>query len=194
MKRIARFFFVFSLLYFLPFTLPAVRAVMLSSERIAYVDIERVFNEYKGVKQAKEKMERQIETRRSEIAKLEKEIRDLEVASKKTETIESVPITGLVGEEKVEISTAPVVAKPLPEEVIKLKKEKLNETVEKMKEELTRLEKEVTRQVLGKIYDVVREIAQDEGYAIVLDKKNILYSEMENDLTEKVIKRLNSSQ
>jgi len=164
---------------------------MLSSERIAYVDIERVFNEYKGVKQAKKKMEGEIETRRSEIATVEKEIRDLEVASRKTETVESAPITGLVGEEKVEISTAPVVAKPLPEEVIKLKKEKLNETVEKMKEELTKLEKEVTRQVLGKIYDVVREIAQAEGYAIVLDKKDILYSEIENDLTEKVIKRLN---
>jgi len=191
MKRIARFFFVFSLLYFLPFSPPSVKAVMLSSERIAYVDIERVFDEYKSTKQVKKKMEAEIETRRSEIATLEKEIKDLEVASKKTETVESVPITGLVGEEKVEISTAPVVTKPLPEEVIKLKKEKLTETVEKMKDELTKLEKEITHQVLGKIYDVVREIARAEGYAIVLDKKNVLYSEMENDLTEKVIKRLN---
>jgi Skp family chaperone for outer membrane proteins len=191
MKRIARFFFVFSLLYFLLFSPPSVKAVMLSSERIAYVDIERVFDEYKSTKQVKKKMEAEIETRRSEIDRLEKEIKDLEVASKKTETIESVPITGLVGEEKVEISTAPVVTKPLPEEVIKLKKEKLTETVDKMKDELTRLEKEITHQVLGKIYDVVREIAQAEGYAIVLDKKNVLYSEMENDLTEKVIKKLN---
>jgi Skp family chaperone for outer membrane proteins len=191
MKRIARFFFVFSLLYFLPFSPPSVKAVMLSSERIAYVDIERVFDEYKSTKQVKKKMEAEIETRRSEIDRLEKEIKDLEVASKKTETVESVPITGLVGEEKVEISTAPVVTKPLPEEVIKLKKEKLTETVEKMKDELTRLEKEITHQVLGKIYDVVREIARAEGYAIVLDKKNVLYSEMENDLTEKVIKKLN---
>jgi Skp family chaperone for outer membrane proteins len=38
---------------------------------------------------------------------------------------------------------------------------------------------------------VIREIAQAEGYAIILDKKNILYSEMENDLTEKVIQILN---
>jgi len=194
MKRVSLFFFIFSVVYFFPHSLPGVRAVMLSSERIAYVDIEKVFNECKGAKQARERIEGEIEARRKEIDRLEKEIRDLEVGSKKKERVEPVPITELVGEEKVEISTVPVVTKPLPEEVIELKKESLNEMVEKMEEDLTRLEKEITHQVLGKIYDVVREIAQAEGYAIVLDKKNILYSEMENDLTEKVIKRLNLGQ
>jgi len=194
MKRISPFLFVFSLFYFFPYTLPAVRAVMLSSERIAYVDIDRVFDEYKGTKQAKKKIEREIETRRRDIATLEKEIRDLDVASKTKERVEPVPTSGLAGEEELEISTALVVTKPLTEEVIRLKKEKLSEMVEKMGEELTRLEKEITHQILGKIYDVVREIAQAEGYAIVLDKKNILYSEMDNDLTEKVIERLNSGQ
>jgi len=193
MKRISFFLFVFSLFYFFLFPLPGVRAVMLSSERIAYVDIDRVFDECKGTKQAKEKIEGEIKTRRNEIAGLEKEIRDLEVASKKGEIIEPVSTTGLVGEE-VEISTVPIVSEPLPEEVIREKKKRLNQMVEKSKEELARLEREITHQILGKIYDVIREIAQDEGYAIVLDKKNILYSEMENDLTEKVIKRLNSSQ
>lgn len=194
MKRISLFLFVFSFFYFFPFTLPHVKAVMLSSERIAYVDIDRVFDEYKGTKQAKEKIEREIETKRSEIAKLEKEIRDLEVAARKKERVEPVPITGLAGEEEVEISTGPVITKPLPEEVIRLNKEKLNKMVKKMKEELARLEKEITQQILGKIYDVIREIAQAEGYAIILEKKNILYSEMENDLTEKVIQRLNLGQ
>jgi Skp family chaperone for outer membrane proteins len=163
---------------------------MLSSERIAYVDIDRVFDEYKGIKQAKEKMERKIETKRGEIAKLEKEIRDLEVAMREKERIEPVPTTGLA-EKEVEISTGPVIPKPLPEEVIRLNKEKLNKMLKEMKKELAKLEKDITRQILGKIYDVIREIAQTEGYAIVLDKKNILYSEIENDLTEKVIQKLN---
>jgi len=191
MKRILFFVFLFSFFYFLPFGLPGVKAVMLSSERIAYVDIERVFDEYKGTKQAKQRIEGEMKTKRSEIAALEKEIRDLELAGKKKERVEPIPATGLVGEEKVEISTAPAVAKPLPEEVIKLKKGRLNELVENIERELAGLEKEITRQILGKIYDVVKEIAQVEGYAIVLDKKNILYSEMDNDLTEKVIQRLN---
>jgi len=191
MKRIFLFLSIFSIVYFFSFSLPSVRAVMLSSERIAYVDIEKVFNECKSTIQAKKKIEGRIEIRRNEIDRLEKEIRDLEMTSKKRKEAEPVPATGLVGEEKVEISTAPAVTKPLPEEVIELKKERLDEMIEKMKGELTRLEKEITHQILGKIYDVVREIAQAEGYAIVLDKKNILYSEMENDLTEKVINRLN---
>jgi hypothetical protein len=134
------------------------------------------------------------EIRRNEIDRLEKEIRDLEVTSKKGKEMEPVPATGLVGEEKVEISTAPAVTKSPPEEVIEVKKERLNEMIEKMKGELTGLEKEITHQILGKIYDVVREIAEAERYAIVLDKKNILYSEMESDLTEKVISRLNLGQ
>jgi len=190
MKRISLFFFIFSLFYFFPFTLPDVRAVMLSSERIAYVDIDRVFDEYKSTKQAKEKMEREIETKRGEIAKLEKEIKDLEIAMREKERVEPVPTTGLA-EKEVEISTGPVILKPLPEEVIRLSKEKLNKMVKKMKKELANLEKDITQQILGKIYDVIRKIAQAEGYAIVLDKKNILYSEIENDLTEKVIQRLN---
>jgi len=191
MKRIAGFFFVFSLLYFLPFAVPAVRAVMLSSERIAYVDIERVFDEYKGTKQAKEKIEREIKTRRSEIATLEKEIRDLELTSREKERVEPVAVTGLAEKEKMEISTAPVVTKVLPEEEIRLKKKRLDELTATTEQDLAGLEKGITRQILGKIYDVVREIAQAEGYAVVLDKKNILYSEMDNDLTEKVIKKLN---
>ncbi len=193
MKRISLFFFIFSLCYFFPFTLSEVTAVMLSSERIAYVDIDRVFDQYKGTKEAKEKIEREIKMKRNEIAKLEREIRDLEVVSREKKRVEPVPATGLTGKE-VEISTISVIPEPLPEEVIRLDKEKLNNRVEEMKKELTGLEKEITHQVLGKIYDAIREIARTEGYAIVLDKKNILYSEMENDLTEKVIQKLNLGQ
>jgi len=189
MKKILFFFLLISIFSLFPFA-PGVRAVMLSSERIAYVDIERVFAEYRGTKQAKMKMEKEIETRRSEIASLEKEIRDLEAGSKTMETVEPVTTTGLI-EEGVAISTVPAITGPAPEEVIRLKKERLNQTKEELQKEITKLEKEMTHQILGKIYDIIREIARAEGYAIVLDKKNILYSEMENDLTEKVIKRLN---
>ena len=189
MKKILLFFLLFSIFSLFSFA-PGVSAVMLSSERIAYVDIERVFAEYRGTKQAKMKMEKEIETRRSEIASLEKEIRDLEAGSKTMERVEPVTTTGLI-EEGVAISTVPAITGPAPEEVIRLKKERLNQTKEELQKELTKLEKEMTHQILGKIYDIIKEIARAEGYAIVLDKKNILYSEMENDLTEKVIKKLN---
>jgi len=190
MKKILLFFLLFSIFSLFSFASGA-RAVMLSSERIAYVDIDRVFAEYKGTKQAKMKMEKEIGTRRSEIAKLEKEIRDLETGSKKTERVEPVTSTGLIGEQGVAISTVPAITGPSPEEVIRLKKEKFNQTKEELQKELTKLEKEMTHQILGKIYDIIKEIARADGYAIVLDKKNILYSEIENDLTEKVLKRLN---
>jgi len=194
MKRSSLLSLIFFLAYFFLFSLAGARAVMLSSERIAYVDIEKVFNECESTKQARKKIEKEVEIKRKEIDRLEKEIRDLETSGKKKEIFEPVPTTGLVGEEKVEVSTAPAVPKPVPEEVIEMKKRKLNETVEKIKEELTRLEKDTNYQILGKIYDIVKEIAQAEGYSIVLDKRNILYSEMENDLTDKVIKRLNLGQ
>jgi len=190
MKKILFFFLLFSIFPLFSFA-PGASAVMLSSERIAYVDIERVFAEYRVTKQAKMKMEKEIETRKSQIVKLEKEIRDWEASGKETEKVEPVTTTGLTGEEGVAISTVPAITGPAPEEVIRLKKEKLNQTKEELQKELTKLEKEMTHQILGRIYDIIREIARAEGYAIILDKKNILYSEMENDLTEKVIKRLN---
>jgi len=187
-----KLFLMFVSLYsFFLFLVPYGNAVMLSSERIAYVDIERIFEEYKGTQQAKKKMQLEIETRRKEIDRLEKEIKDLEATRKKGEVWEAEPITGLVGGEGVEFSTVTVVRQPIPEETVESKKKNLSGKVEDMKEELTRIEEEVTHQILGKIYDVIREIAREEGYAIVLDKKNVLYSQIENDLTEKVIKKLN---
>ncbi len=87
------------------------------------------------------------------------------------------------------VSTATVVS--LEEEII-WKKEELDDMVKEGEKEILKKEKEIKYQILGKIYDVIREIAKKEGYTVVLDKSNVLYSEKSaDDLTEKVIKKLN---
>ena len=47
--------------------------------------------------------------------------------------------------------------------------------------------------LLGRIYKALREVARDEGVSVVVDKKQILFGQNSVDLTEKVIRRLESA-
>ena len=60
----------------------------------------------------------------------------------------------------------------------------------KVEADLRVLEKHRVKLLLGKIYDVVQEVAKDEGLSVVEDKKNILFGQDAVDLTDKVLARL----
>ena len=151
--------------------LPKARAVMLSAERIAYVDIEKVFNEYKGTKEAKRRLAQDIRKKRKEIAdkaikKRASQLKDVIVSTSSTVSPEDSDLLGLQDTDS-------------------------DKFLRSIQEELTKKEKNLTEQIYGMIYDVVKEVAIAEGYTIVLDKNNILYSSRDADITEKVLRKLN---
>lgn len=56
--------------------------------------------------------------------------------------------------------------------------------------ELLDYESRRTQIILGKIYQVMRELAMVEGISVVVDKRSILYGQSAVDLTDKLIKKL----
>lgn len=59
-------------------------------------------------------------------------------------------------------------------------------------EEVNQLEEGKTMTLMARIYKSLEEIAAKEGYAIILDRTNILYGETGVDITQNVIWRLSS--
>jgi len=166
-------------------------AVMLSSERIAYVDVQKVFDEYKGTKEATRKLSEAMRIKREELILAENEIREME---KRIEMVQQETgqeaLTGLVAGGEITESTGAVKLSPL--EVLGRKKEKIENMVRDTEETLLLKEDEIRQQILGQIYDVIREIAEEEGYSIVLSRDDVLYVEKSSvDLTDRVIKKLN---
>ena len=88
------------------------------------------------------------------------------------------------------VSTAAVV-NPEVNELEKRRKE-IADIITETKESLLDTESTASDRIMGRIYDIIKEVAEQEGYYIVLSKDDVLFSEEESiDLTEKVISRLN---
>ncbi|NTU42914.1 MAG: OmpH family outer membrane protein [Nitrospirales bacterium] len=66
-------------------------------------------------------------------------------------------------------------------------------TVSDSQAEVKKKEGELTGEILKEIRGVIQQLAQEDGYSIVLEKAEgiILYSDKSLDITEKVVKRYN---
>ncbi len=183
-----------SILFLLPFfffKLYAQEGILISSEKIGYVDIERVFNEYLATQKARETLSEEIRLNREKIISQLKTSSDLLTSptvfmplsiSTYSVIMASAPVVSIssstvsISTSTISISTSTIITK---------------ETIDLLEKSFTQREKEIRNQILGKIYDTIQKVARLRHIDIVLDKKNIVYSEKEIDLTNDVIKRLN---
>ncbi len=210
-------FMIITLSLFFPFPVSPVKSAVLSSTRIAFVDIERVFNEYKGTKDAKKKVSEEVRMKREKIIMMEVAIRELEekiaggittlkglihdeeimtpdgyelkygTGSLKTQNMDVVGSTGAI---EVAVSTDSV--KLSETEMLAVKKKEIEDVIQNVRESLLDTEGIMKERIMGHIYDVIRDVAEEEGYCIVLNKEDVLFSEEESiDLTEKIIQKLN---
>jgi len=195
-----------------------VNSAVLSTVRIAYVDIEKVFNGFKETKAAKEKISEEIRLRKENIIRLEAEIRRLEKKLNGgpivlTGLLDGPDIlTGLIEEKqvgdnsideefgneerppatdtKIALSTGTTRAADI--KLLEKKKKELSDISQNVQDDFLYMEENIRKKILGQIYDIIEEIAEAEGYNIIISRENILYSKEENvDLTDEVIKRLN---
>ena len=60
----------------------------------------------------------------------------------------------------------------------------------KAEADLLDLEKKRVQILLGKLYDIVQEVAKEEGVSVVVDKKAILFGQKAVDLTDKLLERV----
>ena len=164
-----------------------VRAELISTQKIAFVDIEEIYSRF----QMKELAERELEIRKdkyvADIAAIDSKIRQLETSialeEEKTVSLSTSPAAD------AETSTATIKADTRPDELKALKQQKELLSAE-TRESLKNIKSEYMTQIMGKIYDAVAEAADEGGYGLVIDKSNAVYGIPSTDLTETVLKKL----
>lgn len=167
-----------------------------STDRIGYVDMERIFQIYPQTKSAKEDFLKKREKMREDLSA--KEIRLQEVRQKMAvleSTLISKPpaqnpdVDPLFGNgepaEKVSADSISQTKKELEE--LEIEFEEARSLAQK---DLTAFESRQTQIIFGKIYSALQELADEEQVDLVVDKSSILFGSASIDLTEKLQKKV----
>ncbi|MEA3506343.1 MAG: OmpH family outer membrane protein [Elusimicrobiota bacterium] len=149
-------------------------AMRITSTRIAYVNIEKVFEELSEIKKARQELQRTLEERKEKVARMEEELESIQ-----TRVIEQEEV--VLPEDREEF-----------EKMLETKKEELKNLKEESREFVVSREEDLLLKIMGDIYDAVGEIAHVDDYTVILDRDSVIYSEDDiSDITEEVIKYLN---
>ncbi|MEA1963878.1 MAG: OmpH family outer membrane protein [Candidatus Aerophobetes bacterium] len=179
--------FVFSLIFLLVMTAGKAKADLVVKP--AYVDTQKIFQEYDKKKDLESRLNTQLENERENLRKkreeLENKRRELELLQEELKTKESL-LTDIAKEEKLrQIEEEREELQDLGEEL-----QDLSASIEKS---LRMQEEEYTEQIRRDISNAVKRVAEREGYRFVFHKEALIYAtpEPEFDLTEKVLSLLN---
>jgi Skp family chaperone for outer membrane proteins len=170
-----------------------------SGSAVGFVDIEKIFQEFPETQRAKAEYMSSIEKKR--IALLDKE---LEIKSIK-DRIDSLkktlePETGSAATAPAK-STGTVDSSGAPAEgaaaALVLRQQELDEKEKGLETERLKIEQELvdeerhrSQAILGHIYVVLQELAEEAQVSVVVDKSSILYGTAQVDLTAKLRERL----
>ncbi|NLB35195.1 MAG: OmpH family outer membrane protein [Elusimicrobia bacterium] len=151
-----------------------VQAVKITSTRVAYLDIEKVFSSIEVVSLSRQRIQEMIEEVKQEIQSGE-----LAVDSLKNR-LEAQ--RDMLSEEEVDDLC----------QMIDSHESSLKDIMEQGREELLCKEEELTLDIMKDIYEAVSQLTETEGYSLVLEKKSLLYSQdsVEN-ITERIIAIIN---
>lgn len=142
-------------------------------KRMAYVDLQKVFQEYHKKQDLEAKLKAEGEARRKELQKRKQELEQLQ------QEYEAQKL--LLTEE----------AKKERQQEINVKSEQLKSFLDKISKEMKEKEDRYTQEILSDIREKIKEIAVREGYLFVFDSAALLYGAPTQDITQKVIDELN---
>jgi len=177
-KMVVFIFFLLGSLMGGMFSIGSAQSVM----KIGYIDLQKVFQEYEKTKEFNEKLQ----------SMNEQALRTLKEGRKSLEDLQNQ------FETQKALLTESAQQRKLKE--IEEKAKELEDLTKSTQETLQKQQELYTQEIIKDILSVIDEVAQKEGWRLILDKSNpcILYprSEVEIpddefDLTEKVILRLN---
>lgn len=147
----------------------AAEKVYAKEYKMAYVDLGRVFDEYKKTKDSEKLLEEKGKAKDAERKKLVDELKNLKDEQ------------ALLSEKgKAEKQTA-----------IDNKIRMLQEFDMKARNELMKERNDKLGLIMKDIESVVSEYAKEAGYDLVLNSRTLLYGKEEYDMTTEVLKRLN---
>lgn len=156
------------------FLLPAV-AYGQNKVKIGYVDMQRVLNEVEDGARAKERLKKEFNEKQAQLDKKQEELK-----KKKDEYDKQ----SLVLKEDARRQKQ----QELQQDFIELQ-----QLYAKLQKELSENELGLTKEIFDKAQAIVAEIAQKEGFTLILDKAEgrILFALPSMDLTNEVIRKYN---
>ena len=139
--------------------------------KVGVVDMQRALQTVGTGKKAKEKLEAEFNKKRAELQKEEAEIKKLHEEFQKQSLVMTEQARGKKQAE-------------LQQRILKFQ-----ETTQRSQMDIQKREQELTEPLITRMRDVIRKLAQDKGYSVVLEKNEnmVLFSLDRDDLTQEVI-------
>ena len=138
--------------------------------KIGYVDVARVFDNYNRTKDQDKILEQQNNKKKQERDKIVKQIRKM----------------------KDELDILSEKAKEKKQTRIDEKIRELQEYDQQTRTGLRQQRDEVVRKILKEIEQVIEKYAKKNSYTMILNNRILLYGQKQHDLTDKILKILNS--
>lgn len=180
---------------------------------VGVVDMEKVYREYPETQKLKQEFfqktlekKKELQALEMEIEKIKFEIKELENKKSQLQTQADTIAQTIVSTETAfttqttsqfeQISITPETLSEIDSQIQQKKKE-LNIKEEELKtksdittKELQLLEEEKNKKIIGRIYKILKEIAQENNLSLIVDKNYILYGTPSVDLTKELQQRL----
>jgi Skp family chaperone for outer membrane proteins len=169
---------------------------------VGYVDMEAVFQEYPETAKARKAYYAELAKRREALAERERELSALREDLRRLREGRQAPAgapASAGAADSAETSTGTVSATPAapPGEDIPKREKDLAEKETALEQSradaaksLKELEETRSLQIMGKLYNALVQLAEENGIGLVVDKSSILYGRPAIDLTGKLNRRI----
>ncbi len=147
-----------------------------SGTRIGYVDFTRALNEVADGREAKKRLKNEFKEKQQKLDMLQQELAAMK---------EEIDRDRLVlSDDALEVRQSSYMQKLMD----------VQRRFADFRREMTDREAHLTEEILGRLRKIVREMGDEGGYAIILEKSQelVLYAPAAEDLTDRVIKEYNS--
>lgn len=142
--------------------------------KIGYVDLQKIFSEYKKAKESENMFKKEVEEEQKKINEMQAEIKKMQSEYEKKKDL-------MKPEERRK-----------KEEELKKKIQEFSKKWAEVNKKLDKRRKDLEDARLEEIKKTIKEYGKKKGYTVILDSRVILFGEKYTDLTSEIIKVLNS--
>lgn len=152
---------------------------------IGYVDMDHIFRIFPQTLSAKEDYMKQLKRKRDQLAEKEKELEAVKSRMSVLEnTLKDYSTAGAPAPADGSTPT-PALQKELEE-----KQAEYEDIRKQAANDLATFESQQSQMILGKIYQALKELANEQQISVVVDKSSVLYGDATIDLTQKLQERV----
>jgi outer membrane protein len=149
-------------------------AARAAEPKLGYVDLQRALEEIDEGKAAKAQLKKDFDEKQKQLDQRTDEVKKLDADFQKQSLV-----------------MAPD-AKAAKAAEIDRKKGEVQQFFVGLQQDLAGREREVTRGIFDKMLGMVRELAEAEGFTMVLDRNTVLYAPASLDVTNELVRKYNA--